>query len=137
MNAIGIVIVVSGHILSPEPMGLPNLTHFFNGNAFGLREKVIDEDGHDEDEEGEEDEEAELHVAEHCEEDLCDKEGPEHVEGDVDALSGGADLQGEDLTGDQPTKRPPGPSISHDKCADRDHEDDSQIFWERHPPTKF
>ena len=61
-------------------MLLPHDDHLLDGDVLGLGQEEVDEDGHDHHEEGEEDEQTELQVAEHCEEDLGDDEGEDHID---------------------------------------------------------
>lgn len=97
------------HEPRPVPVRPPDHPHFLDRDSLRLWEEEVHEDGHDQDEEGEEEEEAELEVAEHRQEHLGDREREQHVDGDVDALGGRSDLQGEDLTGHEPPERPPWP----------------------------
>lgn len=71
----------------PEWVCSPNLTHFFNWNAFGFRQKEENEECHHHHKEGKEDEQAKLHVAKHCQEDLCNHKSEEHVHRHVYTLS--------------------------------------------------
>lgn len=91
------------HESGPEGVCLPNLPHFFNWNALCFGQEEVDEECHDQHEEGKEEEQAELHVAKHCQEDLCNQESEKHVHRHIDTLSSRTNLQGKDLTRHQPT----------------------------------
>lgn len=90
--------VMIGDVGGPEAMSLEHCGHVFNGYSSSLRQEEVDEEGHDKDEGRKEEEEAEVEMAEHGEEGLRDDEGEEHVDGDVDGLSGGANLEGDPTT---------------------------------------
>ena len=50
------------------------------------------------------------------------------VDGDVDALAGGARLQGVDLRGDQPPQGPPRPGERRDEDADEHDDSDGDVI---------
>lgn len=111
--------------LLPEPVLAPDsLLHLVDGDPLGLRDQEYGEDHHDEDPSGEEQEDAPLEGTKHGEESLSDNEGEEHVGEDGDALAGGPDLQREDLAGNEPAERAPGPSEACDEDAEQDHDED-------------
>lgn len=69
-------------MLSPN-----SISHFFNGNIFGLGEKKQNEDRHDKNPRREKEEDSELEVTEHREKSLSDDESEEEIDADGDALS--------------------------------------------------
>ncbi|KAE8672658.1 hypothetical protein F3Y22_tig00111835pilonHSYRG00055 [Hibiscus syriacus] len=111
-----------GDAFSLESMLLPSLVHLFDGDVLRLRDEEVNEDSHDDDKAGEEEEEIELQVAKHGEEDLSNDEGEDHVDGDVDGLADGSDLQGAYLAQNQPSQWSPRPCECRHVCVDEEQE---------------
>lgn len=88
-------------------MGFPYSSHFFNWDTLCLRQEKLDDNAHHHHPESEKDKQPKLQAAQHCQEDLSDEEGEEHVDRYVDALRCRPDFKWEDLARYQPTEWAP------------------------------
>ena len=79
-------------------MILPHSRHLLNRNSFRLWQQEVNENRHDQDQNGEEVEQTKLHVAKHRHEELSNEESEEHVHGHVQRLSRRSDFQWTYLT---------------------------------------
>ena len=72
----------------PDRMTLENSLHLFDWDSLSLGEALEDEDEHDEHKEREEYEKSEPKSTHHLHEDFGNEEGEEHVDQDIDSLTG-------------------------------------------------